>query len=56
VAAYAARQGVDAEELVRSMGPALTPEQVGRSVLEIAVGERIHRSNTLTSAGLVPLA
>jgi hypothetical protein len=56
VAAYAERQGVDVDEFTRAMGPALTAEQVGRSVLEIATGQGIHRSNTLTSAGLSPLA
>src|SRR6201991_522526 len=40
VAAYAKRQGVDVEEFVQSMQPALTAEQVGKSVLEIATGER----------------
>lgn len=57
VQAYAERQGVDVDTFVQSMGPALTPEQVGKSVLEIAGGtQRYHRANTLTSAGLAPLA
>ena len=56
VAAYAKRQGVDVEEFVQSMQPALTADQVGKSVLEIATGERRdHRAYTLSSAGLSPL-
>ena len=56
VAAYAKRQGVGVEEFVQSMQPALTAEQVGKSVLEIATGERRdHRAYTLSSAGLSPL-
>ena len=39
VAAYADRQGVDVDTFIRPAGPALTPEQVGRSVLEIAGGD-----------------
>jgi NAD(P)-dependent dehydrogenase (short-subunit alcohol dehydrogenase family) len=56
VAAYAERQGVDADTFVRSMGPALTPEQVGKSVLEIATAAHpVHHANTLTAAGISPL-
>ena len=56
VAAYAERQGVDVDTFVQSMRPALTAEQVGKSVLEIATGERRdHRTYTLSSAGLSPL-
>jgi len=56
VAAYAKRQGVGVEEFVQSMQPALTAEQVGKSVLEIANGQlRDHRAYTLSSAGLSPL-
>jgi NAD(P)-dependent dehydrogenase (short-subunit alcohol dehydrogenase family) len=57
VAAYAEREGVDVDTFVKSLGPALTAEQVGRSVLEIATRQgRYHRANALTSAGLSPLA
>ena len=57
VAAYAKRQGVDVDTFVQSLLPALTAEQVGKSVLEIATGlQRGHRAYTLTSAGLSPLA
>jgi NAD(P)-dependent dehydrogenase (short-subunit alcohol dehydrogenase family) len=56
VAAYAERQGVDVATFVQSLQPALTPEQVGKSVLEIATGGRLdHRAYTLSSAGLSPL-
>jgi NAD(P)-dependent dehydrogenase (short-subunit alcohol dehydrogenase family) len=55
VQAYAKRQGVDVDTFVQSSGPALTAPQVGRSVLEIATGERRdHRSYVLTSSGLAP--
>jgi NAD(P)-dependent dehydrogenase (short-subunit alcohol dehydrogenase family) len=56
VAAYAKRQGVDVDMFVQSLRPALTAEQVGKCVLEIATGERRdHRAFTLSSAGLSPL-
>lgn len=56
VAAYAERQGVDVDTFVRSSGPALTAEQVAKSVLEIATGQqRDHRAYALTTAGLSPL-
>jgi NAD(P)-dependent dehydrogenase (short-subunit alcohol dehydrogenase family) len=56
VAAYAERQGVDVDTFVQSMPPALTPEQVGKSLLDIAIGERRgHRAYMLTAAGLKPL-
>jgi NAD(P)-dependent dehydrogenase (short-subunit alcohol dehydrogenase family) len=56
VAAYAERQGVDVDSFVQSLGPALTAEQVGKSLLDIAIGQqRGHRAYTLTAAGLSPL-
>jgi NAD(P)-dependent dehydrogenase (short-subunit alcohol dehydrogenase family) len=56
VAAYAERQGVDVDTLVQSMQPALTAEQVGKSVLELATAERRgHRAYMLASAGLSPV-
>jgi NAD(P)-dependent dehydrogenase (short-subunit alcohol dehydrogenase family) len=56
VAAYAERQGVDVDTFVQSLQPALTADQVGKSVLEIAIGERSdHSAYTLSSAGLAPL-
>jgi NAD(P)-dependent dehydrogenase (short-subunit alcohol dehydrogenase family) len=57
VAAYAGRQGVDVDTFVQAGGPALTAEQVGRSILEIANGQhRDHGAYLLTAAGLSPLA
>jgi NAD(P)-dependent dehydrogenase (short-subunit alcohol dehydrogenase family) len=57
VAAYAGRQGVDVDTFVQAGGPALTAEQVGRSILEIANGHhRDHGAYLLTAAGLSPLA
>ncbi len=57
VAAYAALQGVDVDTFVRSTGPALSAEQVGKSVLEIAGGHsRVPDAYLLTSAGLSPLS
>ncbi|BBY39733.1 short-chain dehydrogenase [Mycobacterium mantenii] len=57
VAAYAERQGVDVESFVQATGPALTAEQVGKSVLEIATGGATeHDAYLLTPAGLSPLA
>src|SRR6201997_1918562 len=57
VAAYAERQGIDVDTFAESLRPALTAEQVGKSVLEIATGaRRDHHAYTLTSAGLSPLA
>ena len=56
VAAYAERQGVDVDTFVASLRPPLTAEQVGKSVLEIATGQRRdHRAYILSSAGLPPL-
>jgi NAD(P)-dependent dehydrogenase (short-subunit alcohol dehydrogenase family) len=56
VAAYAQRQGVDVDTFAASLRPALTAEQVGKSVLEIAMGQRRdHRAYMLSSAGLSPL-
>jgi NAD(P)-dependent dehydrogenase (short-subunit alcohol dehydrogenase family) len=56
VEAYAARQGVDVAAFVQSLQPALTAEQVGKSLLEIATtGRGDHRAYTLSSAGLSPL-
>ncbi|OJZ69209.1 short-chain dehydrogenase [Mycobacterium paraffinicum] len=57
VAAYAERQGVDVESFVRAAGPALSPEQVGRSVLAIATGDPgSDDAYLLTSTGLSAVA
>jgi len=56
VAAYAERQGVDVDTFVQSLPPVLTAEQVGKSLLDIAIGERRgHGAYMLTAAGLAPL-
>ena len=56
VAAYAERQGVDVETFVASSGPALSAEQVGKSVLQIADGDRgEHLAYLLTASGLAAL-
>ena len=57
VAAYAERQGVDVDTFVQAGGPALSAEQVGRSVLEIAAGDPgSHGAYLLTATGLSALA
>jgi hypothetical protein len=57
VAAYAARQGIDVAAFGENAGPALTPEQVGQSVLELATEPAHDReAYLLTAAGLTPLA
>jgi NAD(P)-dependent dehydrogenase (short-subunit alcohol dehydrogenase family) len=56
VAAYAERSGVGVDAFVQSSGPVLTTEQVGRSVLEIAGGDRRNGDTyLLAAAGLSPL-
>ena len=56
VAAYAERQGVDVETFVASSGPALSAEQVGKSALQIADGDRgEHLAYLLTASGLAGL-
>jgi NAD(P)-dependent dehydrogenase (short-subunit alcohol dehydrogenase family) len=57
VAAYAERQGVDVGTFVTSSGPALSTDQVAKSVLEIASGaRREHPAYLLTASGLTGLA
>ena len=57
VAAYAARDGEDVAAYLEKTGPALTAEQVGRSVFELAAGPDNDRdAYLLTPAGLAPLA
>ncbi|HEY5397476.1 MAG TPA: SDR family oxidoreductase [Trebonia sp.] len=56
VAAYAARDGVDVAAYLEKTGPALTAEQVGQSVLELATDPANDRdAYLLTAAGLTPL-
>ena len=57
VAAYAERQGVDVDSFLQAAGPALTAEQVGKSVLEIATGDAAEDgAYLLTSTGLASLS
>jgi NAD(P)-dependent dehydrogenase (short-subunit alcohol dehydrogenase family) len=55
VAAYAAREGVDVATAVERSGPVLTPEQVGKSIVELAGDPSLDRAAyLLTAAGLTP--
>jgi NAD(P)-dependent dehydrogenase (short-subunit alcohol dehydrogenase family) len=55
VAAYAAREGVDAATYQESLGPALIPEQAGQEIAGLAAGSGYNeRAYVLTSAGLRP--
>jgi hypothetical protein len=57
VSAYAERQGVDVDAFVAALSPVLTPDQAGKSILDIAITPHPdHRAYTLTSAGLTPLS
>jgi NAD(P)-dependent dehydrogenase (short-subunit alcohol dehydrogenase family) len=61
VEAYAARQGVDVTAYTEAQGPALTPEQVGKSVTDLATSNTSNTGSAdqdaylLTAAGLRPL-
>ena len=56
VHAYAEREGLDPETFLTRRGPALTPEQVGKSVLHLATaGHLDHHAYMVSSAGLSPL-
>lgn len=56
VAAYAERQGIDIDAYLEAFGPILTPEQVGRSVRDIASNRAEHHdAYLLTAAGSAPL-
>lgn len=56
VAAYAQRQGVDVDAFVKASGPALTAEQVGKSVLELATRKQHDQHAYLLAApGLAPV-
>jgi NAD(P)-dependent dehydrogenase (short-subunit alcohol dehydrogenase family) len=56
-AAYAARDGEDLASYLKKTGPALTAEQVGQSVLDLAADPGGDRdAYLLTAAGLTPLA
>ena len=56
-AAYAARQGVDIATFLKGFAPALTPEQAGKAILDLATGlSRDKDAYLLTAAGLRPVA
>jgi len=55
-AAYAARQGVDIATYLKGLGPALTPEQAGEAIVDLASGPgRDQDAYLLTAAGLSPV-
>ena len=55
-AAYAARQGVDIATYLKGLGPALTPEQAGKAIVDLAAGPgRDQDAYLLTAAGLSPV-
>lgn len=57
VAAYAGRQGLDVATAVERSGPALTPEQVGKSVVDLVTDPSLDGSAyLLTAAGLGPVS
>jgi NAD(P)-dependent dehydrogenase (short-subunit alcohol dehydrogenase family) len=57
VAAYADRGGVDVDTFLKNRGPALTPEQVGKSVLELVTNPSPdHNAYMVSAAGLSPLS
>jgi len=55
VAAYAAQQGVDLGTFVEGLQPILTPEQVAKSVLDLAGDPDSAAEYELTSAGPLPI-
>jgi NAD(P)-dependent dehydrogenase (short-subunit alcohol dehydrogenase family) len=56
VAAYAARQGVDVATALERSGPILAPEQVGKTVVELAIDPCLDQAAyLLTAAGLTAL-
>jgi NAD(P)-dependent dehydrogenase (short-subunit alcohol dehydrogenase family) len=55
VAGYAARAGVDVSTFLKDRGPALTPEQVGKAITELAGGAAHESAYLLTAAGLSPV-
>ncbi len=55
VAAYAARAGADVSTFLKDRGPALTAEQVGKAITELAGGTGRESAYMLTAAGLSPV-
>ena len=57
VAAFAARQGLDLATALERFGPALTPEQAGTAVLELATDPNLdHTAYLLTTTGLATVS
>lgn len=54
VAGYAARQGSDTATFTAALAPILTPEQVGRSVVELATDPAARGGYLLSGHGLAP--
>ncbi len=56
VAAYAKREGVDIATFLEGLGPTLTPEQVGKTIVDLAI-DPSHDQDAylLTPAGLNPV-
>jgi hypothetical protein len=55
VAAYADRQGVDIATFLSNFGPTLTPEQVGKAIVDIVIDPSHNQeAYLLTPAGLTP--
>ncbi len=52
VAGYAARQGISVEEFVDRLAPWLTPELVGKAVVELAADQDSEAEYQLSGAGL----
>jgi NAD(P)-dependent dehydrogenase (short-subunit alcohol dehydrogenase family) len=56
VAAYAARQGLDLPAFLDRLGPPLTPEQVGKAIVELVTGSgHDQAAYLLTAGGLAPV-
>jgi len=56
VAAYAARAGIDIPALLERLGPALTPGQVGKAIIDLATDPGGDQdAYLLTAAGLSPV-
>lgn len=56
VRAYAERQGVSLDDFVAGLGNALTPEQVGKAVLELVANQHPEPSYALSATGLSAIA
>jgi NADP-dependent 3-hydroxy acid dehydrogenase YdfG len=55
VAGYAARDGIEVSALLDRVGPALTAEQAGQAVADLAAGRvKAHGAYLLTAGGLSP--